>query len=209
MDTLRLFVADDHRLMLSATTRALGDAPDLEIVGQATDGSQVLPGVRETRPDVVLLDLRMPELDGLGCLARLRTHHPEVCVVILSSSSDAESIEAARAAGAAAYVVKTIDPGNLAAAIRNAARGDAFAVSGAPRQAEGNEAGLSEREAMVLAAIARGLSNAEVARSLWISDQTVKFHLRNIYKKLGVSNRTEAARYAYPADLDKRAKASG
>lgn len=209
MNTLRLFVADDHRLMLSATTRALADAPDLEIVGQAIDGSQVLPGVRETGPHVVLLDLRMPELDGLGCLARLRTHHPEVCVVILSSASDGESIEAARVAGAAAYVVKTIDPSNLASAIRSAARGDAFAVWGAPQPSEGDGSGLSDREAMVLAAIARGLSNAEVARSLWISDQTVKFHLRNIYKKLGVSNRTEAARYAYPAGLDKSAEARG
>jgi DNA-binding NarL/FixJ family response regulator len=135
--------------------------------------------------------------------------HPEVCVVILSSASDPESVEAARAGGAAAYVVKTIDPGNLAAAIRSAARGEAFAVSGAPQPAEGDGTGLSARETMVLAAIGRGLSNAEVARSLWISDQTVKFHLRNIYKKLGVSNRTEAARHAYPADLDKSAEASG
>ena len=208
LTTLRLFLADDHRLMLSATTRALADAPDLEIVGQATDGSRVLQGVRETQPHIVLLDLRMPELDGLACLARLQAHHPHVRVAILSSSSDEESIEAARAGGAAAFVVKTIDPGNLADAIRSAARGDAFAVYG-DVPVDADDAGLSARETTVLAALARGLSNREIARSLWITDATIKFHLRNIYKKLGVSNRTEAARYAYRAGIIPSAKASG
>ena len=143
----------------------------------------------------------MPELDGLGCLERLRRHDPSIGVVMLSSYSDPEQIEAARVAGALAYVVKTVEPGELPSVVRDAVAGSPFAVWGAeaPQGASpaGSVSSLSEREDAVLAAVARGLSNREIGRQLWISEQTVKFHLRNIYSKLGLSSRTEAARYAY------------
>ena len=201
MDTLRVLVADDHRLMLAAIRRALGDANGFEIVGEVSVGSHVVPAVRETRPDVVLLDLRMPELDGLACLERLRKHDPGIAVVILSSYSDEAQIEAARRAGARGYVVKTVEPVDLAVVLRSALSGKSFAVWGAEPPpvalpAPGATA-LSERESVVLEAVAGGLSNREIGRQLWISEQTVKFHLRNIYRKLGISSRTEAARYAY------------
>jgi DNA-binding NarL/FixJ family response regulator len=206
MDTLRVLVADDHRLMLTAVRRALAGAEDFEIVGEVSVGSHVVPAVRETKPNVVLLDLRMPELDGLACLERLRKHDPDVGVVILSSYSDEAQIEAARAAGALAYVVKTVEPVDLPAVLRSAVAGEPFAVWGAdmPPVTATPAAGvpaLSEREAAVLEAVARGLSNREIGRKLWISEQTVKFHLRNVYRKLGITSRTEAARYAYRTGL--------
>src|SRR5687768_2378976 len=102
--TLRVLVADDHRLMQAAIRRALAGADDFEIVHEVSVGSHVVPAVRETAPDVVLLDLRMPELDGLSCLERLRKHDPTVAVVILSSYSDPQQIEAARQGGARGYV---------------------------------------------------------------------------------------------------------
>ena len=205
MNTLRVLVADDHRLMLAAVRRALADAPDFEIVHEVSVGSHVVPAVHESAPDVVLLDLRMPELDGLACLERLQKHHPEVAVVILSSYSDPEQIEAARRGGARGYVVKTVEPVDLATVLRTALSDSSFTVWGAdpePLEAPaGGDTTLSEREAAVLEAVARGLSNREIGRQLWISEQTVKFHLRNVYRKLGVSSRTEAARYAYRSGL--------
>ncbi len=201
MKTLRVLVADDHRLMQAAIRRALADAEDFEIVHEVSIGSHVVPAVRETTPDVVLLDLRMPELDGLSCLERLRKHDPTVAVVILSSYSDPEQIEAARRGGARGYVVKTVEPVDLAKVLRTALSSTSFTVWGADAaQASDRPSGatvLSERENAVLDAVARGLSNREIGRQLWISEQTVKFHLRNVYRKLGISSRTEAARYAY------------
>ena len=205
MDPRRVLVADDHRLMLAAVRRALAEADDLEIVGEVSIGSQVLPAVRETKANVVLLDMRMPELDGLACLARLRKHDPTIAVVILSSYSDEAQIEAARQAGALGYIVKTVEPVDLAAALRSALSAQSFAVWGAEVvhgvAPNGGPLALSERESVVLAAVARGLSNREICRELWISEQTVKFHLRNLYRKLGVSSRTEAARHAYRTGL--------
>jgi DNA-binding NarL/FixJ family response regulator len=201
MAILRVLVADDHRLMLAAVRRTLAAAEDFEIVGEVSVGSHVVPAVRETNPDVVLLDLRMPELDGLACLERLRRHDPRIAVVILSSYSDPAQIEAARLGGARGYVVKTVEPVDLPDVVRKALSGGPFAVWGAveqPHAAPGAAAtALSDRETAVLEAVARGLSNREIGRQLWISEQTVKFHLRNIYRKLGISSRTEAARYAY------------
>jgi DNA-binding NarL/FixJ family response regulator len=187
--------------MHAAIRRALADAADFEIVHEVSVGSHVVPAVRESMPDVVLLDLRMPELDGLACLERLRKHDPTVAVVVLSSYSDPEQIEAARAGGARGYVVKTVEPVDLPTVLRTALAGPSFTVWGAEAMEAGDhgagEAVLSERETTVLDAVARGLSNREIGRQLWISEQTVKFHLRNVYRKLGISNRTEAARYAY------------
>jgi DNA-binding NarL/FixJ family response regulator len=204
MKPLRILVADDHPLMLAAVRRLLEESADFEIVGEVSVGSHVLPAVNETRPDVVLLDVRMPELDGITCLQRLRKQDPDVAVVILSSYNDAAQIEAARAAGARGYVVKTVEPVDLPSVLRSALEGKTFRVWGTPEPAQAEPSAtplLSEREAAVLEAVARGLSNREIGQQLWISEQTVKFHLRNVYRKLGVSSRTEAARYAYRTGL--------
>jgi DNA-binding NarL/FixJ family response regulator len=194
-----VLVADDHRLMLAGIRRALDASGGVEVVGAVSTGSQVLPAIRETAPDVVLLDVRMPEVDGLTCLDRIRKHYPDVTVVMLSAAADTETVEEARRRGAAGYAVKGISPLELPAVITEALAGETFVVRGMPERSEGGEGpeGLSERELAVLRALARGLSNKEIGRELWVTEQTVKFHLRNIYRKLELANRTEAARYAY------------
>jgi len=196
MASLRVFLADDHRLMLAAARRVLERAGGFEIVGEAMRGTQVPPAVASLQPDVVLLDVRMPGLDGIECLKRIRGLGHDVPVVIVSSYVDDAHVEAAKAAGASAYVGKTIDPALLPEIVRAAAAGAEFTVARPTVTAE-QEAELSERELVVLAALTRGLSNKQIGEELWVSEQTVKFHLRNIYRKLDVSKRAEAVRWAY------------
>ena len=196
---IKLVIADDHRLILHALRRALGSCDDLEIVGEAHKGSQVLPVVLQTNPDLVLLDIRMPELDGLGCIDRIRAGAPHVGVVVLSATTSLEHVEAARARGARAYVAKSVDPLELPAILRNAAATEPFCVVGVDDgvAAGAARADLTDREVDLLKALAQGLSNRGIAQEFWITEQTVKFHLTNIYRKLGVVNRTEAVRYAF------------
>jgi DNA-binding NarL/FixJ family response regulator len=199
MAKLRILLADDHRLMLAALRRVLEHEPDLEVVAEIDGGSRVVPAVGSLRPDIVLLDIRMPELDGLTCLARLRSLYPATRVVVFSTYADDARIEEARAGGARGYIVKTADPMRLPELLRAAAADEEgfFVVDGTPEIPEppGGPA-LSSREQTVLEALARGLSNKEIAAELWVTEQTVKFHLRNLYRKIGVASRAEAARYA-------------
>jgi DNA-binding NarL/FixJ family response regulator len=200
MRPLKVLIADDHRLILEAIRLVLEDADDIEIVGETTRGSEVLPLVGRTSPDLVLLDIRMPEMDGLTCLDRLQKQHPDVMVVIMSSYDDSETIASALARGAKSFVGKMIDPRDLPSALRLVAQGAVYRPvnGGEPaRDREADKAGLTPSEQRVLEALARGLSNKEIAQELWLTRQTVKFHLTNIYRRLGVTNRTEAVRYAY------------
>jgi DNA-binding NarL/FixJ family response regulator len=196
----KVLIADDHPLILAGIRRALEEVDDFEVVAEAQSGSQVLPLISRTAPDLVLLDIRMPKMDGLACLDLIRKRHPNVRVVILSAFTDRGRIEAALRRGACAYVVKGVDPIDLASALRQAVQGTVFNVLGAPEEGEGvvaEETGLTKRELDMLKALARGLSNQAISKEMWVTEQTVKFHLRNIYRKLGVSSRTEAARFAY------------
>jgi DNA-binding NarL/FixJ family response regulator len=195
---LRILVADDHKLVLEGVRDALAVDPSLEIVGEARYGSQVLPLVNQLRPDVVLLDIRMPEMDGLTCLELLRRRYPEVKVVVLSADADPEVTEAALTRGAAGFIVKSINPSDLAAAVVQAVTGSIYEPIGFLEDDEGDEPhGLTAREVVILKAVARGLPNRAIGQELWVTEQTVKFHLTNIYRKLGVGNRTEAARLAF------------
>ena len=195
--SIRLLIADDHRLILRAVRRALEDAPDIEVVAEARRGSQVLPLVHDVHPDLCLLDIRMPELDGLQCSERIHTESPDTRVVMLSAFDDAEHADEALARGADAYITKSVEPAELPDALRRAHAGESFRLGVAePGAGRGDESGLTQRELSVLQAVTRGLSNQAISRELWITEQTVKFHLTNIYRKLGVSSRTEAARYA-------------
>jgi DNA-binding NarL/FixJ family response regulator len=196
---MKIVLADDHGLMLAGARAALELEDGFEIVGEARTGSEVLPLVGRTTPDVVLLDLRMPGMDGHDCLQRIRDRHPEVKVVICSMSSDPDQIQSAFMRGACGYVLKTIDPIDLGSAIRQAVNGTAFHALGLPAmdsEAVARTAGLTEREFEVVHAVSRGLSNQAIAKELWVTVQTVKFHLTSIYRKLGVSNRTQAAGWA-------------
>jgi DNA-binding NarL/FixJ family response regulator len=200
---MRVLIAEDHPLAAAAMRAVIEADGGFEVVGEARSGSQVLPRARELRPDLVLLDLMLPELDGLTCLERLANEFPEVPVVVCSGQAEQEGVEAARERGASAFVTKSGDPGNLPIALRGAADGDPFEVYGeleTPRRAS-EDLGLSEREASLLATLARGLSNQEIGKELWITEQTVKFHLTNVYRKLGVENRTQATRIAYEHGL--------
>jgi DNA-binding NarL/FixJ family response regulator len=201
---VRVIIADDHGLMVEGTKQALQKAGGFEVVGEATNGAQVLPLVRRLQPDLVLLDLRMPQMDGLTCLTKIRKEFPKVKVAILSVSQDPEVIQTVLKRGANAYIVKTVDPDDLPAALRQAVEGTVFTtvgVSEEPGERAAKDAGLTDRELVIVRAVARGLSNEAIAKELWVAEQTVKFHLTNIYRKLGVSNRTEAARYAFERGL--------
>jgi len=200
---MRVLIADDHRLIIEGVRRALEETGEFEVVGECSSGTQVLPMVGRTNPDVVLLDLRMPGADGLSCLTRIRREHPEVKVVILSSSTDQEVIANVLKRGASAYVVKSVNPVDLPSVLRQAVEGTVFSAIGLPDAGESpaRAAGLTERETAILSALARGLSNEAIAKELWVAEQTVKFHLTKIYRKLGVANRTEAARLAYQNGL--------
>jgi DNA-binding NarL/FixJ family response regulator len=200
---VKVLIADDHRLMLAGVKRALDGEKDIKVVDEVSSGTQVLPAVARTNPDVLLLDIRMPGMSGLECLERVRGRYPDVRVIMLSAHGDEEHVESARAKGASAYVVKSVDPVDLPAVIRSVIDGADFAEYGrkaAPAET-GSAAGLSARELTILEALGRGLSNLEIAKELWVSEQTVKFHLRNIYRKLDIASRTEAVRYAYQHGL--------
>jgi DNA-binding NarL/FixJ family response regulator len=214
MTKKRVVIADDHPLIHAAIGHCLEDTSDFELVGSAVSGTQVAPLVARTTPDLVLLDLNMPVLDGLDCLAVLREKFPHVKVVIFSGTEDCETIATALGAGATAYVCKSTNPQDLPSVFRVALDGTAYyappaAVSSAAEREPAPESGLTEREVEILAAVARGLSNREVGKELFLSDQTVKFHLHNIYGKLGVSNRTEASAAAHRLGLVDPASTSG
>jgi len=201
---IRLVVADDHRLFLEGVRAALEEDEDIEIVGEADSGSKLLSLVAHSRPDLVLMDFSMPQLDGLACLDTIHSRHPDVKVAILSAFREPDVIQAALRRGACAYIVKTINPDDLASVIRQVISGTVYQALdlAEPEQSPSvRDVGLTERELAILQALARGLSNEAIAKELWIARQTVKFHVRNVYRKLGVSNRTEAARYAYQHGL--------
>jgi DNA-binding NarL/FixJ family response regulator len=201
---VKVLIADDHRLMRAGIRAALENAQDIEIVGEADTGSQVLPLIGQKDPDLVLLDVRMPQMDGLTCLDLIRKRYPKVKVVILSVFTDQQHIESALKRGASGYIVKSVNPQDVASALRQAVEGTVYHALGLPdvdESATAKAAGLTEREIAILKAVARGLSNQAIGKELWVTEQTVKFHLTNIYRKLDVANRTEAARYAYQNGL--------
>jgi DNA-binding NarL/FixJ family response regulator len=201
---LRVVVCDDHALMRSALRVLLTAEEGLEIVGEAATGGAVLPLVEAQRPDVVVLDLNMPQVDGFKCLELLTARYPDVKCVVLSATDDADSIAAALRRGAAGYVLKSVNPLDLPAALRQSVEASVFQATtfaAADSRGAARAAGLSEKEVEVLGELAQGKSNRQIAQALWLSEQTVKFHLRNVYRKLGVGNRTEALRLALDRHL--------
>jgi two-component system, NarL family, response regulator YdfI len=206
MRRLKVLVADDHELMLEAIRIALGQAADeFEVVAATSKGTQVLPLVGQTQPDIVLIDLRMPGMDGLTCLELLQKRHPNVKAVVLSGVEDATVIRSAFTRGATAFIRKHIDPRDLPAALRQAVDGTVvhqmFGEVDSPNANATKDVGLSERELTILAALGEGRSNKQIAKGFWLAEQTVKFHLTNIYRKLDVSTRTEAVHRAYQLGL--------
>jgi len=195
---MRVVIADDHRLMLDGIRKALEADGRFEIVGETQDGTKVLSIVAQTRPELVLLDVRMPRMDGLACLDEIRKRYPTTKVVMLSASTSPDLIAAALRRGASAYLAKSLDPTDLPATLRQVLDGNVWSTSDAVagEDAGASVLGLTEREGAILQALARGLSNEDIAKELWVTQQTVKFHLTNVYRKLGAKNRTQAIRIA-------------
>jgi DNA-binding NarL/FixJ family response regulator len=194
---LRIVLADDHALLLEGLRTLIGTEPDLRVVATATDGERLLDAVRRFRPDVAVVDFKMPYMDGPTCIRKIRAEGHPVRVVVLSALSDALSMREAIEAGADGFVLKTDPPRATLAAIRQVAAGQMVLPHGARRwlTRDPEAERLSVREASVLKLLAEGCNNADIARALRLSQNTVKFHLRNLYSKLGVTNRTQAAVY--------------
>jgi DNA-binding NarL/FixJ family response regulator len=199
---LRILIVDDHPVVRAGLAGMLAAETDIEVVGEAGDGEEAVVVARRMRPDVVLMDLRMPRVDGAEATARIVTADPNIKVLILTTYDTDSDIIRAVEAGATGYLLKDTPRVELASAVRAAARGETvLAPPVAARLVShlrnpGQEQ-LTPREAEVLAEVARGLSNAEVGRELFIGEATVKTHLLRIFAKLGVDDRTAAVTLAY------------
>ena len=200
MGQLQVLVVDDHQLVLEAVRAVLDDDGEIEIVGEALSGPEALGALERELPDVVLLDLRMPGMNGLECLDEIKARFPTVHVVFLSGNEDEELALEALERGASAFVSKNIEPRDLSAVLRQVVEGSVMSSLGTAAEPRGEraakKAGLTKREGEVLAALAEGLSNKQIARQLHVSEQAVKYHLTNVYRKLETPNRVEALRRA-------------
>lgn len=203
--TIKVLVADDHEVVRCGIRRMVADT-DIEIVAEATTGEQAVQLALEYRPDVVLLDVRMPDGDGLNTLGRIKLECPDLPILILSSYDNPTYVARAVALGAAGYLMKTTPKEELLARIQKAASGESAwtrdelrRVTGAlatPRLNADVEVPLTQRESEVLRQLANGLTNKEIAAALQISYETVKEHVQHILRKVGVSDRTQAAVWA-------------
>jgi DNA-binding NarL/FixJ family response regulator len=198
---IRVLVVDDHQLVRAGLSTLLRAADDIEVVGEAADGQQAIDAARAVRPDVTLMDLSMPVLDGVAATRQLLADDPAMRVVALTSFSDRQRVTDVLAAGAVGYLLKDSRPDDLLAAVRAAASGHAPLdprVAGAllPSREPPPAEQLSDREKQVLRLVAAGLANKQVARRLGIAESTVKVHTGNIFRRIGVTDRTSAALWA-------------
>ncbi len=209
---MRVLIADDQRVVREGLATIIGGFVDTEVVGLAADGVEAVSLAGECGPDVVLMDLRMPQMDGVAATREIRARHPGVPVVVLTTYADDESILTALSAGAAGYLTKDAARDDIRRALEAAVAGQAIldpsiqaALLKAARQAPVRPAtlpdGLTEREAEVLALIADGLSNTEIADRLFVAETTVKTHINRIFAKTGSRDRAQAAAYAHRQGL--------
>jgi DNA-binding NarL/FixJ family response regulator len=199
---IRLLVVDDHAVVRAGLERLLANFADVELVGTAADGEEAVALTAELQPDVVLMDLAMPVLDGIEATRRIVAARPETQVVVLTSFSDRLGILGALDAGAVGYLLKDAEPAELLNGIRAAARGEAPLAPKAAkalltaRSEQRPVEQLTERERDVLALLAAGLPNKQIAVRLGISEKTVKGHLTSVFRRIGVDDRTQAALWA-------------
>jgi DNA-binding NarL/FixJ family response regulator len=200
---IRVMLVDDHRLVRDGLANLLASAGDIDVVGSAADGSAVVELAAQCRPDVVLMDLSMPDVDGVQATRLLLAERPDVRVIALTSFSEQRQVTDALGAGAVGYLLKDSAPDVLFDAVRSAHAGHApidprvaSALLPSRRPDQPSAPALSAREVEVLRLAAKGLANKQIARSLGISEHTVKIHLGNVFRRIGVSDRTSAAMWA-------------
>lgn len=209
---IRVLVVDDQQLMREGLVALLELLDDIEVVGDAGNGQDALARLAESPADVVLMDLRMPVMDGAEATRQISRRHPETAVLVLTTYDDDSSIASALQAGARGYLTKDAGRVEIAAAIRSAAAGQSTfdpavsrrlvaALSRTEPARRELPDGLTEREGQILALIGRGLSNADIAAELFIGPATVKTHINNAFAKIGARNRADATRYAYDHHL--------
>jgi DNA-binding NarL/FixJ family response regulator len=202
VSTVRVVIADDHSLVRQGLRRYLDMAEDIEVVGEAADGAETLALIEQTKPDIALLDIRMPEMDGLEAARRIRDKHPEVGVIMLTAYDDRQFVVEAVRSGARGYVLKARDAEHLIQTVRLVAGGNMvidpqLVVALAEELSQAKERDrraetLTAREVEVLQLLAFGHTNRDIAEKLYISPDTVKTHLEHIFEKLGASDRTAA-----------------
>lgn len=202
---IRVLVVDDHQVVRRGLRTFLEVQPDIEVVGEAGDGEEGVERAGELAPDVILMDVRMPGVDGIEALRRLRDNGSKARVLVVTSFTEQRTVVPALRAGAAGYVYKDVDPDALAGAIRSVHAGhvllqpevaDALLAQEDATPGQGRGGTLTDREREVLSLIAEGRSNREIARALVLSEKTVKTHVSNILMKLDLSDRTQAALWA-------------
>jgi DNA-binding NarL/FixJ family response regulator len=198
---IKILLADDHPLIIAGIRRTLDHVDDMEVVGEARTGEELLQLVERRGPDIVLMDFKMPGMHGVEMIERIRASWPEVKIVVLSASDERPIIDAALNAGASAYVLKSAHTVDIASVLRQASSGAVFHAPASAPSRSGADQGpvlpiLTDRERSILSAVASGMTTSAISRDLWISEHTIKFHLTNIYRKLGVVNRAGAVRYA-------------
>jgi len=199
---IRVVIADDHRVVRVGLEQLLQTFDDVEFLGAGAGGEEAVALCIEHQPDVLLLDLSMPDVDGIDVTKRLREMSPDTRVVVFTSFSDRERIVQALDAGAVGYLLKDAEPEELHAAVQAASRGEApitpraAAALLADRRERPAEVALTAREREVLALVVEGLANKQIARRMGISEKTVKGHLTNLFQRIGVADRTQAALWA-------------
>ena len=200
---IRILLADDHMMVRSGLATVLGVYDDMKLVGEAGDGEEAIRLCESLRPDVVLMDLLMPNVDGVAATRTIKERWPEIQVIALTSFKDKEYVEGALKAGASGYLLKNVSAEELVGAIRRAVAGQPSLSPEAARvliqkvnQPQTPAEELTDREKEILSLMVKGLNNTQIAAKLFVSQSTIKFHVSNILAKLGVTGRTEAVAVA-------------